>query len=183
MASTTRLRDRIFAAFGAVLFLGSACAVTAFYITSSHTSSNSADTTTSQQICDINTPVDAAAQTAPEVYKPAGAVTKLEATDLTPGSGTATKNGDCLVMKYQGNLAADGTVFDENYSKPQALQFTLGQSQVIPGWDQGLVGMKVGGTRRLVIPASLGYGSQASGAIPANSDLVFTVQLLKIKKV
>ncbi|TAH33997.1 FKBP-type peptidyl-prolyl cis-trans isomerase, partial [Candidatus Saccharibacteria bacterium] len=87
----------------------------------------------------------------------------------------------CLVMKYQGNLASDGTVFDENYTKDQSLQFTLGAGKVIKGWDEGLVGMKVGGTRRLVIPASLGYGSQSNASIPANSDLVFTVKLEQIK--
>jgi FKBP-type peptidyl-prolyl cis-trans isomerase len=85
-------------------------------------------------------------------------------------------------MKYQGNLASDGTVFDENYTKSQALQFSLGAGQVITGWDQGLVGMQVGGTRRLVIPSDLGYGAGGSGAIPANATLVFTVKLLEIKK-
>jgi peptidylprolyl isomerase len=131
--------------------------------------------------CDIQTPVQSDALSAPETYKPDGKVSELKTTDLEQGSGAAAKKGDCLVMKYQGSLASDGTVFDENYSKPQALQFSLGAGQVIQGWDQGLVGMKVGGTRRLVIPSALGYGAQGSGSIPANADLVFVVKLVKIK--
>ncbi len=179
MASTTRLRDRIFAAFGAVLFLGSACAVTALYITSSN--NNNTTNQTSQQTC-------ADSQTeqqlpVPEVYKPTEPVTSLQSTDLTVGTGATAKSGDCLVMKYYGTLASDGTKFDENFTDTTAFAFTLGQGQVITGWDQGLVGMKVGGTRRLVIPAADGYGAQAQGSIPANSDLVFVVKLLRIQKV
>jgi len=184
MASTTRLRDRIFAGFGALLFLGSAIAVTAFYVTTSR-SSDTANTqaNNTQQTCDIQTPVPASTLPKPDTYKPEGPITSLQSTDLESGNGAATKDGDCLVMKYLGNLATDGSVFDQNYDKPQALQFTLGKGDVIKGWDQGLVGMKVGGTRRLLIPAALGYGDQSpSSTIPANSDLVFTVKLLEIKK-
>jgi peptidylprolyl isomerase len=117
----------------------------------------------------------------PEVYKPSGKVDSLQTTDLQEGTGQAAKDGDCLVMKYYGTLASNGNKFDENYSKPEGFKFQLGQGVVIKGWDQGLVGMKVGGTRRLVIPASLGYGNQAAGSIPANSDLVFVVKLESIK--
>jgi FKBP-type peptidyl-prolyl cis-trans isomerase len=86
-------------------------------------------------------------------------------------------------MKYYGTLATTGVKFDENYTEATAFAFTLGGGQVIEGWDKGLVGMKVGGTRRLVIPAAQAYGSQSpSAAIPANSDLVFEVKLLRIQK-
>jgi len=85
-------------------------------------------------------------------------------------------------MKYYGTLAADGTKFDENFTNATAFAFTLGQGQVIQGWDKGLVGMKAGGMRRLVIPAAQAYGDQAQGSIPANSDLVFVVKLLRIQK-
>jgi peptidylprolyl isomerase len=119
----------------------------------------------------------------PEAYKPTGAVTQLQATDLQEGSGPAAKTGDCLIMKYYGTLASSGQMFDENYDKPEGFRFKLGQGQVIQGWDQGLVGIKAGGTRRLVIPAAMAYGSQSpSAAIPANSDLVFVVKLEKIKQ-
>jgi peptidylprolyl isomerase len=85
-------------------------------------------------------------------------------------------------MKYYGTLATNGTKFDENFTDTTAFAFTLGQGQVIEGWDKGLVGMKAGGMRRLVIPAAEAYGSQAQGSIPANSDLVFVVKLLRIQK-
>jgi len=180
------MRERIFAGFGAFLFLGSACALTVFVIldpgsNNSSNASNTSSQTSQQSSCDINTPVPDNAASSPAPFEPSGAASSLQITDLTTGTGATAKNGDCLVMKYQGNLANNGTVFDENYTKSQALQFTLGAGQVIKGWDEGLAGMKVGGVRRLVIPPTFGYGAQAQGSIPANSTLVFTVTLEKIK--
>ncbi len=181
--STTRKRDRIFAGFGAALFLASACAFTVYVVWQmTSASGKTTDTTktadTSSQTCAANGTYEKLE--APEPYKPAGEVTELQVTDLVAGTGAEAKSGDCLVMKYYGTLA-DGTRFDDNYTTDQAFAFTLGSGQVIKGWDQGLVGMKEGGTRRLVIPPSLGYGDQANGSIPANSTLVFEVKLLKIQ--
>lgn len=120
---------------------------------------------------------------APEVYKSEGDVTKLEKTDLEEGTGQAAQAGDCLVVKYYGTLASNGTLFDESFTQPTAFAFELGSGSVIPGWDQGVVGMKEGGVRRLVIPSELAYGEQSpSEAIPANSDLVFVVKLLRIEE-
>lgn len=130
--------------------------------------------------CQFDVSVPAATEPTPEAYKPETSISQLVTSDLTEGSGRPTQTGDCLVVKYYGNLT-DGTVFDENYTKPTALQFALGQGQVIPGWDEGLLGMRAGGTRRLLLPPSLGYGAQAQGSIPANSSLVFTVKLISIK--
>ncbi|MFZ1249270.1 MAG: FKBP-type peptidyl-prolyl cis-trans isomerase [Candidatus Saccharimonadales bacterium] len=176
--STTRLRDRIFAGFGALLFLVTASAFTIAVIwDNTHKKDTPAPISTA---CEDSSPQEALV--APEAFKPEGKATELQTTDTTPGTGAAAKNGDCLVMKYYGTLASDGTMFDENYTKPTGFAFTLGSGQVIKGWDQGLVGMKEGGERRLVIPADLAYGSAAQGSIPANSDLVFTVKLVKIKK-
>ncbi|MGI0135305.1 MAG: FKBP-type peptidyl-prolyl cis-trans isomerase, partial [Candidatus Micrarchaeaceae archaeon] len=119
---------------------------------------------------------------APEIYMPKGTVSSLQTIDLTQGTGTAAKAGDCLVVKYYGTLASNGQRFDDNFGNTSGFAFLVGQGQVIPGWDEGLVGMKAGGTRRLVIPAALAYGSQSpSAAIPANSDLVFVVKLLRIQ--
>jgi hypothetical protein len=117
----------------------------------------------------------------PEAYKPEGKVTELQTTDLEEGTGPAAKSGDCLVMKYYGTLATTGDKFDENFTTDQGFKFQLGGGQVIKGWDEGLVGIKVGGTRRLSIPADKAYGAQAAGSIPANSDLVFVVKLESIK--
>jgi FKBP-type peptidyl-prolyl cis-trans isomerase len=175
-----RTRDRIFAGFGAVLFLGSASAVSVFALMQG---SNNKPTTSqaTQQACASDSQTEQALPV-PEVYKPTGPVAALDSTDLETGTGAAAKNGDCLVMKYYGTLASDGTKFDENFTGTTGFAFKLGQGQVITGCDQGLVGMKVGSIRRLVIPASLGYGSAAQGSIPANSDLVFVVKLLRIQK-
>jgi len=173
----TRTRDRLFAGFGAFLFLASACGLTIFVIMQPNpdTASNNA----SQHTCSNSQ--TGPTLDVPEIYKPAEPVASLQTTDLSQGSGDAAKDGDCLVMKYYGTLASNGTKFDEDFTDTTAFGFTLGQGQVIEGWDKGLVGMKVGGTRRLVIPAAQAYGAQAQGSIPANSDLVFVVKLLKIK--
>lgn len=117
----------------------------------------------------------------PAQFIPDQSITSLQVTDLTVGTGQAAKNGDCLVVKYYGTLASNGVKFDENYTQPNAFAFRIGQGQVITGWDQGLIGMKVGGERRLVIPPALAYGSTGQGTIPANATLVFDVRLLKIK--
>ncbi len=124
----------------------------------------------------------APAETVPESYIPEGDVTELQITDLVEGTGREASAGDCLVVKYHGTLATNGNKFDGNFDEETALQFILGQGGVIAGWDQGLIGIKEGGTRRLVIPSDMAYGEQAMGeTIPANSDLVFVVKLVKIK--
>ncbi len=178
-----RKRDQIFAGFGAFLFLGSACAGTIFYLLNSGSgSSTPPPPTTTAQACPENS-VTGSPDALPEVFKPATAVSTLQTTDLAPGTGAVAKSGDCLQVKYFGTLASDGSVFDENFDKPTTFQFVLGQQQVIPGWDQGVPGLKVGGTRRLVIPAALGYGKTGSPPkIPADADLVFVVKLVQIKK-
>lgn len=107
-------------------------------------------------------------------------------TDLTVGTGAEATSGKRLSVHYSGWLysagATDnkGTMFDSSLSRGP-FSFTLGTNAVIAGWDQGCVGMKVGGVRRLIIPPSLGYGSQAVGSIPANSTLVFDIQLLSVQ--
>jgi FKBP-type peptidyl-prolyl cis-trans isomerase len=100
--------------------------------------------------------------------------------DLQVGDGATAKAGDNVSVNYTGWLA-DGTKFDSSLDRGQTFDFTLGAGQVIPGWDEGVQGMNVNGTRLLVIPPSLGYGSTAQGPIPANSTLTFEVQLVGIK--
>jgi peptidylprolyl isomerase len=97
--------------------------------------------------------------------------------DLVPGTGTTLAPGQTVSMRYVGSFP-DGKVFDSNPAPKPAFSFRLGSGQVIQGWDEGLVSLKVGGTRQLVIPASLGYGGQRVGPIPPNSVLVFTVEAL-----
>jgi len=99
--------------------------------------------------------------------------------DLVVGTGAVAVTGDVVTVNYVGTLT-NGTKFDSSYDRNQPFTFRLGAGAVIAGWDQGVVGMKVGGKRRLTIPPSLGYGSQANGPIPANSTLVFEIELLSI---
>ncbi len=106
---------------------------------------------------------------------------QLQVTDEKVGTGATAASGQKLTVSYVGALT-NGTVFDSTQKDGgQPFSFQLGAGQVIKGWDEGLVGMKVGGVRKLVIPPSLGYGSQAQSSIPANSTLVFTVTLISVQ--
>jgi FK506-binding nuclear protein len=97
--------------------------------------------------------------------------------DIAPGTGTTLAPGQNVGMRYVGSFA-DGKVFDSNPAPKPVFSFRLGAGQVIKGWDEGLLGMKVGGKRQLVIPATLAYGPNDYGPIPGNSVLVFTVEAL-----
>lgn len=110
-------------------------------------------------------------------------ITQLMMKDEVVGTGAVAEAGDSVTVNYVGALT-NGTVFDasENHSA-NGFTFTLGAGQVIKGWDQGILGMKVGGKRQLLIPAELAYGSQSPApSIPPNSALVFEVELLKVQK-
>jgi peptidylprolyl isomerase len=106
---------------------------------------------------------------------------KLVIKDIAKGHGKKAKSGDTVTVHYYGALYANGSEFDASWDRGQPFSFPLGAGQVIPGWDKGVVGMKVGGRRVLTIPPELGYGPQGSGPIPPNSTLVFVVDMLKIK--
>lgn len=107
-------------------------------------------------------------------------------TDLRAGTGAEATNGKALTVNYAGwffsTTAADnkGELFDTSVGR-SPYQFTLGTGAVIKGWDQGVVGMKVGGVRRLVIPPELAYGSTGYLTIPPNTNLVFEVELLNVQ--
>lgn len=120
--------------------------------------------------------------TKPTVTVPSGSPPKaLEAADLIVGTGPAAKDGDQLDMQYVGVSYTLRRQFDASWDRGQPFTFPLGGGQVIPGWDQGLVGMKVGGRRELIIPPGLAYGTQSpSPDIPPNDTLVFVVDLVKI---
>jgi FKBP-type peptidyl-prolyl cis-trans isomerase len=115
-------------------------------------------------------------------FEPIDKINELKYIDQTTGSGTSVKPGDVVTVKYVGALAKNGTIFDASSDhEGGTFKFTVGAGQVIKGWDSGLPGMKVGGKRRLLIPSGLGYGNQSVGSsIPANSDLVFDVEIVKI---
>ncbi len=107
--------------------------------------------------------------------------TKLETVELTAGSGREAKTGDTVHVQYTGTLM-NGTKFDSSYDHGgDPFKFTLGKGEVIKGWDQGVVGMKVGSKRRLRIPPDLGYGESGSPpTIPPNAGLLFDVELVSI---
>jgi len=114
----------------------------------------------------------------PVTGKPTGA---LVVKDIKLGKGAAAKSGQTLTVNYVGVSCSTGKAFDASYPRKQPFSFTLGKGQVIQGWDQGLVGMKVGGRRELVIPAALGYGAAGSGSIKPNETLIFVVDLVSAK--
>ena len=109
-------------------------------------------------------------------------VTVLKIKDLKVGTGATAKSGQSVTVNYTGWLA-DGTKFDSSLDSGQPFTFNLGAGEVIKGWDEGVAGMKVGGTRKLIIPPSKGYGDQGAGngAIPPGATLVFDVELLGVK--
>lgn len=104
----------------------------------------------------------------------------LMVTDTQVGTGAEATPGTTVTVNYVGTLE-NGQVFDASANHGQPFTFVLGAGQVIAGWEQGIAGMKVGGTRTLVIPPELGYGAQAVGPIPANSVLIFEVELLEVR--
>ena len=106
--------------------------------------------------------------------------TELKIEDLKVGQGQEVKKGDTAQVHYLGTLI-NGQKFDSSYDRKQPFEFQVGAGRVIKGWDQGLLGMKISGKRKLTIPPSLGYGSQATGSIPPNSTLIFEIELITIK--
>ncbi len=101
--------------------------------------------------------------------------------DLKPGDGAEVKTGNTVSVHYVGTLE-DASKFDSSRDRGTPFEFTVGEGRVIPGWEQGLLGMKVGGKRKLVIPPELAYGENSpSPLIPPNSTLIFEIELLAIK--
>ena len=106
---------------------------------------------------------------------------ELKVQDLKIGNGVEIQTGDTASMHYTGWLE-NGTKFDSSLDRNQPFEFVLSAGQVIKGWDEGVVGMKVGGKRKLTIPSDMGYGAKgAGGVIPPNATLIFEIELLAVK--
>lgn len=118
----------------------------------------------------------------PEIDFPEGpAPTDLEITDITVGDGPEAKAGDIVQVHYVGVAYSTGEEFDSSYGRGP-LAFPLGKGRVIEGWDKGVQGMKVGGRRKLVIPASMAYGDQGAGGVIAPGEtLIFVCDLVAVK--
>jgi peptidylprolyl isomerase len=119
----------------------------------------------------------------PVVDFPEGdAPTELEITDLTVGDGDVAKAGQQVVVHYVGVAFSTGEEFDSSWSRNSPFEFPLGAGRVIAGWDQGVAGMRVGGRRRLTIPAKLAYGDRGAGnAIRPGENLIFVVDLIAVR--
>lgn len=104
---------------------------------------------------------------------------ELQVIDLQVGEGKAAVKGALITTQYTGWLE-DGSEFDSSYSRGKPFQCVIGTGRVIKGWDQGLMGMQVGGKRKLLVPAHLGYGERTMGKIPPNSNLLFEIELLEV---
>jgi len=139
--------------------------------------------TESAASAEATTTESSAAKTKPKVTVPKGAPPKqLEVKELEEGSGAEAKAGDEVTVQYVGVNYKNGKVFDSSWSRNEPFSFGLGAGEVIPGWDQGVEGMKVGGRRELIIPPELAYGEAgAPPAIGPNETLVFVIDLLEVK--
>ncbi len=184
MADFKEIRDRTFAMSGAILFFVTSIGLTVVVIVQlvqeNQQKKEAAKSLTSQQKTDTTKPTAGKLEgTKLAGFTPVLTVTEVQSTDLTPGTGAEiTTVNDTVKADYTGALAKDGTIFQSSLDSGQP--FTTKLSGVIPGWQTGMIGMKEGGTRRMVIPAAQAYGSQAQQGIPANSDLVFDVTLHKV---
>jgi FKBP-type peptidyl-prolyl cis-trans isomerase len=157
--------QRVFILFLAFFFAASTVVIVFYYV-----SVNKQGTQITQEVTPLNNTTNT---TKLENYQPVSSVSSLQTIDLVAGSGETVQPG------ATGALASTGVVFESSYDIGQSS--TFGLDQVITGWTQGIPGMQVGGTRRLLIPAALAYGANSpSPDIPANADLVFDVELISI---
>ncbi len=165
-----RTRDRIIALVLAIAFFATSFAVSFFVIWSLYKDNKEAKTvnqdTTNGQSAKLE-------GTKLADFTPVAEVTELQKIDLQEGTGAEVKPGDDVTVDYTGALAADGTIFQSSLDAGQPVPLSL--NGVITGWSEGIPGMKVGGKRRLIIPAEKAYGEQSRPGIPANSALVFDV--------
>lgn len=180
----TRKRDRAIAWFFAGIFIVSISALSVASILLAMQRNKQQDTgAASQQSTTSNQEKKNMLQgTQLENYTPVADVTSLQKIDTVPGDGQEVKPGDTVTVDYTGAVAATGTIFQSSKDTGQTVSFGL--DQVIKGWTEGVPGMKVGGTRRLLIPAEMAYGATppAGSGIPANADLVFDITLQAIGK-
>jgi peptidylprolyl isomerase len=141
------------------------------------TTATPADTGTTIEKMAISTDL----KSKPKVTKPSGEPpSKLYSRDIVKGKGTKAKTGDSVSVQYVGVSYSTGEQFDASWDRGDPFQFQLGAQMVIAGWDQGVVGMRVGGRRMLVIPPDLGYGATGQGSIAPNETLIFVVDLEKV---
>jgi FKBP-type peptidyl-prolyl cis-trans isomerase len=173
----SNIPQRVFAGVMAGVFILSACAFSAFVLYDmSQSRKQNSDKKAAQQQAAANSSKGKQL----EGFTPVESVTELQTTDTKVGDGDEAKAGDTVTVDYTGAVAATGKIFES--SKDSGQPATLSLDQVIDGWKEGIPGMKVGGSRRLVIPAEKAYGANPpqGSEIPANAALVFDVTLHKV---
>ncbi|GAC1386575.1 MAG: FKBP-type peptidyl-prolyl cis-trans isomerase [Candidatus Saccharimonadales bacterium] len=189
MSSNTKPHTRVFAFLGALLFFVTSCALTGAVLWQIHQDNqknkSAAVSSVPGQSANNTKPSDKGTKlqgTKLANYTPASSVATLQSIDTVAGNGQEVKSGDTITAHYTGAVAATGIIFQSSHDSGSPV--TFGLAQVIPGWQQGVPGMKVGGTRRLLIPAAQGYGGTPppNSGIPANADLVFDIELVSIGK-
>lgn len=174
-------RDRIFAGFFAGVFLITSSALTIMIIVQETQTSKAKKAQTSQINKEKSVNPQKQSQGKPlQNFTPVASIPELQKVDINEGTGKTVKAGDTITVNYTGALASNGKIFESSLDNGRPLTIPL--NSVIAGWSQGIPGMKEGGTRRLLIPSALAYGSSSNAGIPANSDLVFDVTLIKIGK-
>lgn len=169
-----RTRDRVIALVIAIAFFATSVATSVFFIVDLYKGNKQAKNV-NQTNSTNNQSGEKLEGTKLAGFEPMAEVAELQIIDLEVGTGDEVKPGDTVTVDYTGALAANGTIFQSSLDYGQPVTFSL--QEVIKGWTEGIPGMKVGGKRRLIIPADMAYGSQARPGIPANSALVFDVTL------
>lgn len=179
-----RLRERIFLGVVAVVFLLTTVAGTGFIVWQmiQDNKNAQAQSEVDQALKDAANNPNKLEGKPMDNFTPVEKIDSLQTIDLEPGTGAEVKAGDTVTVDYTGAVASTGTVFQSSLDLGQ--KATFGLDGVIPGWKEGMVGMKEGGKRRLLIPADKAYGANPpqGSNIPANADLVFDVTLHKIEQ-
>jgi len=145
------------------------------------TQTTPSSTTSTNSSASVKTPTSGPLSTKPTVTANCPSpVSKLETKELVTGTGAEAKKGSSVTVNYVGVLCKNGKEFDSSWKRNEPFNFTIGTGSVIKGWEEGVIGMKEGGRRELIIPAEEAYGAKGSGStIPPNEPLVFVVDLLK----
>ena len=178
--SETSMGHRVIALGAALLFLVTSLGFSILVVWQMHQNSASGSTPPKTSTTNSSQGSKKLEGTKLTGFTPVAKVSQLQSTDIKEGTGPAVTASDTITANYTGALTSTGVIFQSSLDTGQP--FTSALSALIKGWQEGIPGMKAGGTRRLLIPAAEAYGSQAQQGIPANSDLVFDIQLIKIGK-
>jgi len=162
------------------IFLSVALMAVALFLLNMETATQSLRTTGQQSQASVVLSDENPASTLYDSVDTRGRLSRLVIDDVIVGAGEAVSVGDTVSVHYIGTLQ-NGQQFDNSYQKAKPFEFTVGKGQVIAGWDEGVVGMRVGGQRILAVPSDMAYGNRTMGPIPANSTLVFVIELLEVK--